>query len=132
MISRKAKIVIITAVVIISGLAGASAAVYYLRKSTTATIAGAPSEQEIETQIVQASSDPKVDRIWNNILNVCMEIYNKGMEMFASDCNGSYITEDRDSDCQTWDNKLLICNRNSALGKKLQSYLNVIGYTERS
>ncbi len=36
--------------------------------------------------------------------------------------------EERDSTCQVYDGQLLMCNANSALGKKFQSYLNVIGY----
>jgi hypothetical protein len=40
---------------------------------STFTRASSPSDQEIETQIAQASTDPEMDRLWNKGLNMCMD-----------------------------------------------------------
>jgi hypothetical protein len=132
MVSRKAKVGIVI-VVIIVGLVGA-AAYYSSRQSSTPALfagAGAPTDQDIETQISQqgATSNPTVDRNWNGILNACMNLYRLGDNLFESDCDGRAMTGDRDYDCRVWNGELLICDQNSALGKKFQSYLNVIGFT---
>ena len=128
----KAVIAIVAAVVTVGGVFGVSAV--YNNSRQAAIIPGAPSQQEIEAQIPQASSKPEYDRLWNEILDGCMKRYQRevGNYFYESGCNGRAITRERDSDCESYGGKLLICNKNSALGKKLQSYLNVIGYTERS
>lgn len=110
------------------GVLGASAA--YNKSRLAAIIPGAPSEQEIEAQKMQASSDPEYDRLWGKTLEICMKSYRGvGDDFYENGCNGRAKTEERDSDCELWEGKLLICNHNSALGKKLQSYLIGIGYT---
>jgi len=61
-----------------------------------------------------------------------MKIYRSGMDLYENQCNGRFLTGDRDSDCELHEGKLLMCDHNSIFGKKLQGYLDAIGYTERS
>lgn len=136
MVSRKAKagIVVVVIIIIVVGLIAAAAYYYYSssssRQNSTAAIfasAGAPSEQEIQTQIAQASPNPNMDTTWNDKLNACMNIHSLGgSSLLESDCDSRTMTEDRDYDCRIWNGELLLCDPNSTLGKKFRSYLNVI------
>jgi hypothetical protein len=136
MVSRKAKVgIVVVVVIIVVGLIAAAAYYYYSsssfsRQNNTAAIftaAGAPSEQEIQTQIAQASPNPNMDTTWNDKLNACMNVHRLGgSSLLESDCDSRTITEDRDYDCRIWNGELLLCDPNSTLGKKFRSYLNVI------
>lgn len=102
--------------------------------ATTATAANTtttanftmPSDQEVETEIALASPNPDYDRLWNEELNLCMELHRLGGNLLEQDCDAESLTQERDSDCQFYERELLICNQNNSLGRKFQSYLNNI------
>lgn len=129
--TRSKKKIAVIVILVIVGIFGALIAIGASLNSTSSTFAGAgaPSDQEIETQIAQASPNPNIDTTWNEILNVCMNLHRLGDNLFESDCDGGTMIADRDNDCRTWTGELLMCDQNSSLGKKFQSYLNIIGYT---
>jgi hypothetical protein len=145
MVSKRAKIGIVAAIVIVSGLVGGSAIVYYYSglynpdqsASSTipntplepvVTIPGAPSEQEIASEITQASPNAEQDTNWNNLLNSCAKTRRPGANLTGS-CDGRVMLELRNDSCETFDDMLLICDRNSALGEKFQSVIKFNRYT---
>ena len=141
MVSKRAKIGIAVAVVIVA-LIGASAAVYYSRQSVSdtvssappqqniVTIPGAPSEQEVETEIAQVSPNANQDRNWNRLINNCMTYISHAGNL-TEDCSGREMVALRDDTCETFEHRLLLCNKASAIGEKFQSYLSIIGKNTR-
>jgi len=118
-------------ILVIIGIFGALIAIGASLNSTTSSFAraGIPSDQEIETQIAQASTDPAMDRLWNRGLNLCIDWHLRGNNLNEVECDGRAMTEERNLNCQIYNSELLQCDQNSSLGKKFQAYLNIIGYT---
>jgi hypothetical protein len=86
-------------VLVIIGIFGALIAIGLSLNSTSSafTHAGSPSDQEIETQIAQASTDQEMDRLWNKELNMCIDWHLKGNNLYEVQCDGRTMTEERDS-----------------------------------
>lgn len=74
------------------------------------------------------SSDREMDILWNEIIDGCTELYRSDVNLVESGCDGDTMVNERNLDCEVYENQLLICDPNSVLGQKLQSYFNIIGY----
>jgi len=90
-----------------------------------------------QTQVINATnqtitttlSDREIDILWNEIIDGCLELHHSGGNLVESGCDGEFMVNDRNLDCEAYENQLLICDANTSLGMKFQSYLNTIGYS---
>jgi hypothetical protein len=57
---------------------------------------------------------------------LCMTYFRRSGNL-TEECNGREMVELRNDTCETFERRLLLCDRDSALGEKFQSYLSVIG-----
>ena len=84
-----------------------------------------PSDQEIQTEIAQASPTPDYDTLVNQGIDNCIEWFEMGNNPFEVACDIQAMTEERNLDCEIYENQLLVCNPNSKLAQKFYAYLNM-------